>query len=192
MEVDESVAELASSLDAWLDKSLPVFSSQDRSIQSKAIDRGIAIIKELDRLKAKGMAAIRAALDEKEPVGDRSHETSLIQAFAFGARLADALHDEFLDTDGEAQVWSLLDQIVLSLQKSSSGRASLDTLLGSPDPGVRGAAGAYLIDLMPDRVIPMLQNVHAEARGQSAGFGAYWTLLSWERERKSRFNHLNK
>jgi hypothetical protein len=68
----------------------------------------------------------------------------------------------------------------------------LDTLLDHTDPGVRALAGAYLIDLLPERVSSVLRQVEKELRGRSAGFRAHWTLLAWERERKSRFNSLRK
>ena len=192
MEIDASISQLAAKLDSWLDRSLPVFSSQDTAAHGKAIRRGIAIIKEFDRLKSEGMAAITALLDRHLTVADSNRKASLIQAFELGAKLADALHDEFLDTDGENGVWRLLDKIALNLDKIGFGRASLDALFDSPDAGVRVAAGAYLIDLMPERVIPMLRDIDEAGGGKSADFGAHWTLLAWERERKSRFNSLSK
>jgi hypothetical protein len=192
MEIDGLIARLAAKLDAWLDKSLPVFSSQDSAEHGKAIRRGIAIIEEFDRLKAEGIAAIAALLSRHVTVFDSNRKASLIRAFEFGTKLADALHDEFLDTDGENLVWRLLDKIVLNLDKIGAGRASLDVLFGSPDAGVGASAGAYLIDLMPERVIPMLRDIDEAGGGKSADFGAHWTLLAWERERKSRFNSLSK
>lgn len=192
MEIDESFAELAAKLDAWLDRSLPVFASQDSAVQREAIVGGIAIIQEFDRLKAEGMTAIGSMLDKKVPVTDSDRKASLIRAFEFGARLADVLHDEFLDTDGERQVWCLLDKIVLALDKADSGRMALDGLFDNPASSVRAAAGAYLIDLVPDRAASMLREITEAERGRSAGFGASWTLLAWEREGKSRYNYLTK
>lgn len=192
MEIDGLIARLAAKLDGWLDRSLPAFSSQDSAAHGRAIRRGIAIIEEFDRLKAEGMTAITTLLNRNVTAVDGNRKASLIQAFEFGTRLADALHDEFLDTDGENDVWRLLDKIVLNLDKIGAGRTSLDILFDSPDAGVRASAGAYLIDLMPERVIPMLRDIDEAGGGKSADFGAHWTLLAWERERKSRFNSLSK
>lgn len=178
MEIDGSIAQLASKLDAWLDRSVPVFSSQDSAAHGKAIRRGIAIVQEFDRLKAEGITAITGLLNRDAAVADSNRKAALIRAFEFGTRLADALHDEFLDTDGENMVWRLLDKIVLNLDKIAPGRASLDILFDSPDPGVRASAGAYLIDLMPERVIPMLRDIDEAGGGKSADFGAHWTLLA--------------
>lgn len=190
MEADQAIAELGARLDAWFDGSAETFASQDRTAQGKTILRGVEIIRQFDRLKADGKAAISSLLDRYDAPADDEHGLSLIRAFEFGAKLADALHDEFLDTDGENEVWHLLDAIVLKLEKTGSGRAALAVLFESPDLGLRAAAGAYLIDLMPDRVVPMLRAIDEAGGGKSADFGAHWTLLAWERERKSRFNYL--
>jgi hypothetical protein len=192
MKIEESLTELSAKLDAWLDRSLPAFSSQDSATHDKRILRGIAIIKEFDRLKAQGMATVRSALNQRKPLTDGDRKASLIRAFEFGARLIDVLYDQFLDTDGGGKVWQLLDQIVLNLSKLDPGRAELEVLFDNPHAGVRAAAGAYLIDLVPQRVVPMLDGIVEAERGTSAGFRATWTLLAWERERKSRFNYLNE
>jgi hypothetical protein len=192
MQIDESITQLGAKLDGWLDRSLPVFSSEGRAGQGKAILRGVKIIEEFDRLKAEGIAAITALLNRHDPVPANERNAALIRAFEFGARLGRALYDEFLDTDGERRVWRLLDGIVLALDKVGSGRVALDVLFDNPDPGVRAAAGAYLIDLVPECAAPMLREITKAERGRSAGFGAKWTLLAWEREGKSRFNYLSK
>jgi hypothetical protein len=192
MEIDRSITQLAAKLDAWLDRSLPVFSSQDPAASGRAIRRGIAIIREFDRLKAEGIAAIQAVLNRQIPDSGSENKASLIRTFEFGTKLSDALYDEFLDTDGGNNVRRLLDQIVLNLDRTGAGRASLDVLFDNADVGVRASAGAYLIDLMPERVIPMLRDIDEAGGGKRADFGAHWTLLAWEREGRSRFNSLRK
>lgn len=190
MKADEAIAALGAKLDDWFDGNRATFSARDRAAQAKAILRGTEIIRQFDLLKADGKAAITAMIRRCDPASDRKGGASLVSAFEFGARLADVLHDEFLDTDGESEVWHLLDAIVLKLDKVGIGRGALDVLFDSADAGVRAAAGAYLIDLMPDRVIPVLRDIDDAGGGNSADFGAHWTLLAWERERKSRFNYL--
>ena len=190
MEADKAIAELGASLDAWFDGSAETFASQDRKAQGNAIHRGVEIIKQFDRLKANGKAAINILLDRSDATEDNERGLSLIRAFEFGARLGHALYDEFLDTEGKNEIWHLLDAIVLKLDKVGVGRGALEVLFDSADAGVRAAAGAYLIDLMPDRVIPMLRDIDDAGGGNSADFGAHWALLAWERERKSRFNYL--
>jgi hypothetical protein len=86
-----------------------------------------------------------------------------------------------------------MDGIVLALDAIGSGRAALAVLLDHADPGVRALAAVYLIDLMPERIVPMLRQIEEEEemRGRSARFRAHWTLLAWELDGKSRFNSLS-
>jgi hypothetical protein len=190
MELDESIIQLGAKLDEWFEGNLATFASLDRVAQSKALVRGFALVKELDRLKADGLAAVTALLSDRHALADDGRAASLLRGFEFASRLADALHDELLDTDGEAKVWRLMDAIVQALDKIGSGRAALAVLLDHSDAGLRAAAGAYLIDLMPERVVPILREIDEKGGGVSADFGARWTLLAWEREGQSRFKSL--
>jgi hypothetical protein len=191
MGIDESIIQLGQKLDAWWDRFSPMLDSEDRSAQGRALLHGFEIAKEFDRLKAEGLSTITALLDRDDPVADGERAASLIRGFEFAARLADTLHDEFRDTaDGETRVLRLMDAIVKALDTVGFGRAALAVLFDSPEPGVRALAGAYLIDLMPERAGPILRQIEEKADGSSASFRAHWTLLAWERERKSRFNYL--
>jgi hypothetical protein len=192
MEVDELIVQLGEKLDAWWARFSAMLDSDDRVAQSKALLHGFEIAKEFDRLKIEGMGAITALLNRSNWSSDDKRAASLIQGFEFGARLADTLHDEFSDTaDGETKVVRLTDAIVKNLDTIGSGRAALAALLDHPDVGVRALAGIYLIDLMPERVVPMLREINEQRQGRSAGFRAFIALLGWERERKSRFNYLS-
>jgi hypothetical protein len=192
MDIDQAIVQLGEKLDAWWDGFSQLLYSEDRVAQGNALVRGFEIAKEFDRLKADGLATITALLDRHDPVADDERAASLIRGFEFGARLADTLHDEFRDTaDGETKVVRLMDAIVIALDRIGSGRAALAVLLDHPDPGVRALAGAYLIDLMPDRVGPILRQIDETAGARSAGFRAHWALLAWQREGRSRFNSLN-
>ena len=101
---------------------------------------------------------------ERNALSDEERATSLIRGFEFGGGLADTLHDEFRDIDGETEVWRLLDRIVLDLNEIGSGRAALELLFDNPDAGIRASAGSYLIDLMPERVVPMLRRYRRKER----------------------------
>jgi hypothetical protein len=164
MELEDSVIQLGERLDGWWAKFSALLHSEDRTAQGKALLQGFDIAKEFDRLKAQGLAAITALLDHHDLAGDDEHAASLIRGFVFGARLADTLHDEFRDTaDGETKVVRLTDAMVKALDRIGSGRAALAALLDHPDPGVRVLAGVYLIDLLPERVSPILRQVEEEA-----------------------------
>ena len=192
MNVDDAIVKLAEDLDEWFKDGRSTLAVPDRLEQGRAIERGIKIVQALDRLKKQGIAAIKAKLVHANSAPGEAQVASLIDAFAFSSRLADTLHDELLDTDGENEIWRLMDSIVWTLDKTSRGRASLGLLLDNPRAGVRAAAGAYLIDLDPQRVIPILRAIDEAGGGHSADFGAHWTLLAWERERMSRFISLDR
>lgn len=192
MSSENKIAELGSRLDDWFDGNTPTFASQDRTAQGESLLRGVAIAREIDSLKRAGMAAIRAQLHGTNSDCKNARVKSLIDTFEFSSRLADTLHDELLDTDAENEIWRMMDSIVLALDEIGRGRAALDVLLNNPLTGVRVAAGAYLIDLDPERVVPILREIDEKGGGNSAYFGAHWTLLAWERQRTSRFNSLNR
>ena len=191
-EVDERIVELGAKLDEWLDGNLTTLPFQDRRTQAKALLRGFDIVKEFDRVKADGLKAITALLNRHDHVTADRRAASLVRGFEFGAKLAHSLHDELLDTDGESKVLRLMDTIVQALDKIGSGRAALALVLNHPDAGVRVSAATYLIDLMPERVVPILREIDKKGGGNSAYFTAHWALLAWEREGKSRFNYLSK
>jgi hypothetical protein len=190
MEIDQSIAQLGAELDEWFEKSSATFDSQDRAAQTEAVVRGFRMVKGLDRLKADGFAAISALLGRQDMPTNNERAAELVRGFEFAARLADTLHDELLDTEGQTKVWDLMDAIVKCLNEFGSGRAALAVLFKHPNAGVRASAGAYLIDLMPEQVVDMLGTIEESEHANCAHFRAHWTLLAWRREHKSRFNSL--
>jgi hypothetical protein len=191
MEIDQLIVQLGA-LDEWLDGNLDAFGSQDQVAQSKALLAGIQIAKDIDRLKAEGIAALAALLDGQDPIAHDERANSLIKGFEFGAKLGDTLHDGLLDTEGETKVARLMDSIVMALDKIAPGRIALAVLLDHADAGVRALAGAFLIDLIPQRAIPVLREIDQQEDDSSASFNAHWTLLAWDREGQSRFQSLKK
>jgi hypothetical protein len=191
MEIDESIAQLGERLQECFYGNVTTFASDDRQAQAEALLRGFELVKEFDRLKADGLAAITALLARQDVTTEKQRVASLIRGFEFGAKFANTLHDEIRDiADGETKVLHLMDEIVKALNTIGAGREALAVLLDHPEPGVRSSAGAYLIDLMPQRVIPILRQIEEKRDASSASFRAHWILLNWEREGKSRFNYL--
>jgi hypothetical protein len=144
---------------------------------------GFALVKEIDRLKADALIAIRVLLNPAHMSAPVEYAESLLRGFELAAKLADALHDELLDTNGETQVVRLMNEIVNVLDGIGTGRAALVVLLNKPDPSV--PAGAFLIKLMPDRVIPILREIEDKERGSSSGSNAHWTLVRWKSDKKT-------
>jgi hypothetical protein len=192
MDADQSIIQLGIKLDAWWDRFSDKLDSEDRVAQVRALLQGFEIAKEFDRIKTKAFAAIRALLDDRSACPQDKRTDYLIRGFVLGARLGDTLHDEFSDMDGETNAVRLTDAIVKDMDTIGPGRSALAGLLDHPNAGVRALAGAYLIDLMPAAVIPVLREVKVRGGATSAHFRAFWTLLAWERERKSRFNYLSQ
>ncbi len=185
METDESIARLGAKLDKWFDENRATFASENRKKQGNALLSGFPLVRELDQLKGDGLAAIRVLLNPAHMMTPVEYAKSLVRGFEFAAKLADTLHDELLDTDGETKVVQLMNKIANTLDGIGSGRAALAILLDNPNPGVRAAAGAYLIRLMPARVVPILREIEDAERGSSAGFNAHSAIIRWERESKA-------
>lgn len=183
MEIDKSIAQLAVELDAWFDANAATFNSTDRAVQGKAIRRGVTLVRKLDELKRRASTELTKLIEDRSLATRQERSNALLAGFKFGARLADTLHDELLDTEGETKVVRLMYAIVNALDEIDPGRADLATLLDDHDAGVRAYAGAYLIKLMPERVIPILRDIEEQQKANSAHFSAYWTLLRWEHEK---------
>jgi len=183
---DDAIVQLGAKLDAWLDGNLPTISSIDRVAQLKALLAGIEITKGLDLLKAKGLAAITALLDRQDAIAEDERVASLVGTFAFAAKLAATLSDELMDTNGYNKVTGLMIGIANALEATGSGRAALAVLLDNADNRVRAFAGVYLIDSMPDRVLPILRDIEEKEHGNNAHFNAHCGVLGWEQEGRHR------
>jgi len=186
VDVDELIVELGEKLDEWFDKNVSTFASEDRAAQSKGLLAGIEIAKELDRLKAKGLAAIKALLNRHDTVTEDRRIASLLRGFEFATKLAKTLSDELMDTDGFNKLVLLTNSIVDALDATGPRRAALTVLLDHPDDGIRASAGAYLINLMPDRVVPILRQIDERHDGSSANFTAHWALRDWKLKEKGK------
>lgn len=185
MNFDESIALLGEKLDAWLDSHQAAFASQDRAAWAKALLGGFAITNELDKIKAEGLAAIALLLDAQHGTPAEKRTASLVRAFSFAAQLKAALHDELGDTDAYNELVLKMNTIATTLDESPPGRAALAVLLDHAKDSVRASAGAYLVDLMSGRVVPILREIDQKGGGASAYFTAHWALLDWELKQKA-------
>ncbi|HML06640.1 MAG TPA: hypothetical protein VK430_00730 [Xanthobacteraceae bacterium] len=185
MEIDQSIVQLGEKLDGWCKDFFAMLGSKNQAARGRALLRGVAIMKELDALKARGLAAITALLARQGAMPEGERTASLIQGFEFAAKLRHTLSDELSDTDGVNKTVDLMNEIANALDASGtdargSGRAVLAVLLDHPDARVRASAGAYLINLMPDRVLPILREVREKEHANSAHFTAHWAIRGWE------------
>lgn len=186
--MEKSITELAAKLDQWFDGSMAIFASDDRASQRKAIARGYTIVKELDKLKSDGVATITSLLARQNTIPLEERSALLTRTFEFAVRLKATLKDELLDVDGANEIIALMNEIANALDATSDGRTALAPLLDHPDERVRASAGAYLliVNLMPERVVPILREIDERSEGRSADFTAHWALLDWELKQKAR------
>jgi hypothetical protein len=185
MQLDKSFAALGSDLDQWFEENSATFTSLDRMAQWGALRAGIEIQKKLDSLKAEGLAAMASLIKRSDVVPNGERTASFIQAFEFGAKLSATLYDELLDVDGFNKTVRLMNQIAKTLDAQEPGRSVLSVLLEHPDIRVRASAGTYLVDLMPEQVVPVLRKIDERQGGKSADFTAHWALLDWELKQKA-------
>lgn len=72
-----------------------------------------------------------------------------------------------------------MNAIADKLDKIPPGRMALVKLLDSTNPGVRAYAAAYLIEVAPERALPVLRQVNENERGMMAGFTAFTVLFKY-------------
>lgn len=190
MDIDEQIAALGARLDNWFDDMTARMDAGDKRGQAKEWLAGIQIPWRYDELKDRGFAILTALLNPVTIMSEDDRVAALLCGFKFAAKLEVTLYDEMMDTDAGNQVDGLMDDIVVTLAGIGSGRAALVTLLDDSDLRVSAYAGRYLIDLMPDRVIPVLQRIKKRERGFKPAFTAGMVLFTWEREHVGRFNTL--
>jgi hypothetical protein len=194
MNTEDAIAKLAEDLDEWFEEGHSTLAVPDRFAQDRAIDRGVAIVRKLEQLKTSALKALKSLIAKCASAPDSERMASLIKAFAVGAKLKSALHDELLDTDGEKKIAFLMNDIAAALDTTSQGKSALAELLDHADVRVRASAGAYLLtnNLIPDRVVPLLRTIEERSEGRSADFTAHWALLDWELKQKAAAIKSNK
>jgi hypothetical protein len=187
MNTEDKIAKLAEDLDEWFEEGRSTLAVPDRFAQGRAMDRGVAIVRKLEQLKAGAQKTLKSSIVNGVSAPDQERVASLIKAFNVGAKLAAALHDELLDTDGANKIVLLMNDIAAALDATSQGRSALAQLLDNADSRIRASAGAYLLirNLMPERVVPVLRAIDQRNEGRSADFTAHRALLDWELRQKA-------
>ncbi len=185
MDVEQSIVEVAGKLDAWWDRFSAMLDSEDRIAQGKALLQGFGIVKEFDRIKADGLSAVDALTVPQNSMTEDDRTALLIRAFSFAAKLKATLHDEMRDIDGETQI--VRQMVIMADELNTHGdQSAFAVLLEDEDSRVRASIGAYLLakNLMPERVVPVLQEIEEQKNADDAHFVASWALFRWEHEGK--------
>jgi hypothetical protein len=110
-----------------------------------------------------------------EPRNQQEHRENLLNAFKIVAGIRRTAHD-LADDELHAETSYHLRTILSGLDAiKPEGRLALSPFLDSHDLDVRACAAVELIDLMPDRAIPVLRDLAKNAAGTDAG----GTAIEW-------------
>jgi hypothetical protein len=187
MSIDDQISTFAAQLDKWfLDTAIASY-SDDEAAQFKTFVAGIKLLKQFGDLRSRGQATLATSLNHSALASERERISALLRGFERAAML-EAICGDLVDLEGMKQIDRAMDDIVVELSAISPGRTLLVPLLEHDNVRIRVFAGRYLIDLMPDRVIPILEKINKDGDGSSDGFSAFLVLQAWEVERRGRFN----
>jgi hypothetical protein len=107
---------------------------------------------------------------------DDTKAAKLLKAFARGCRLGRLWSDVMNEIPIGTRHVKKIYKIILPVLDAMGRRADLAKLLDDPDPSVRGRAASLLKETMPDRCIPILEDVYRRERFRDAGSVAMWAL----------------
>jgi hypothetical protein len=140
-------------------------------------------LSEIDReqkaIQATQMAALNSLISDqpgRDPAVEAERVSRLLRAFELVAELRRIADDVICDTDIKNQWTRHGNRIVTILDAVDPQRQRLIPLLDHPRPDVRALAGVYLMEVMPERALPVLRAVHDSYRGFSAGWTAFFVL----------------
>jgi hypothetical protein len=128
--------------------------------------------------KAAAAAAIAAGLQDAMATSDPDERTAkLLKTYELAAKTRYWAYDALGDIEAGNAAAGQVGDVLRALDAMTPGRRSaLATFLDNPDVGVRVSAAANLKDVMPDRVIPILQKIKKEESASSVGFAAMRAL----------------
>jgi hypothetical protein len=189
MSDDDPITKLALELDEWLEQNQAALSNTDEPQKAlEAYRKGAQILKSLDAQTTQCISKIQSVIDDASLKPDDARVEELVEAFKLGARFKAVLKDELGQTDTCNHIIGQLNAIATALDKIGGGRGpALAPLLDDSDLAIGATAGAYLVELMPDRVVPLLHRIADEAeRGSSAAFTAYWAYRGYELDKEKK------
>ncbi|HWW33963.1 MAG TPA: hypothetical protein VNZ23_01870 [Xanthobacteraceae bacterium] len=188
MSIDDQISAFAAQLDRWFaDFAAKLLQPGDETAEVKTRVAGLKLLKQFDELKSQGLASLATLSNFADVASESERIETLLRGFERAARL-EGISNDLQDWDGVKQIDHIMDDIVVALAAIGPGRTLLVPLLKHDNARVRVLAGRYLIDLMPDRVVPILEKIDKEGDGSSDGFSAFLVLQVWEVERRGRFN----
>jgi hypothetical protein len=135
--------------------------------------------RELKAIQSSQMATLTGLIVDRpspERAGEGERIARLLRAFELVAELRRVADDVIGDTNIKNQWTRQGNRIVTILDAVDPQRRQLIPLLKHPLPDVRALAGVYLMEVMPERALPVLRAVYDSHRGLSAGWTAFFVL----------------
>lgn len=116
-----------------------------------------------------------------EPENQQEHLENLLNAFKFVAGVRSTAEGDLADGELGAETEAHLRTIHSELDAiKPEGRLALAPFLDSHDLDVRVCAAVALLEIIPDRAVPILRNLAKNAAGTNAGS----TAIAWLRARR--------
>src|SRR5262249_32868384 len=97
MEVDQTLARLATEFVEWRLQMLYSYESMDADAQAELRARGLVIGAEADRLSAEAITSLKLLLNQQASMREDERVQALVRGIEFGSKLAGAIYDEFKD-----------------------------------------------------------------------------------------------
>jgi hypothetical protein len=183
---EDRIEQLMQELETFPDRAT---AASDLEAQQRLYLRIMEIETELKAIRSTQQAALNGLIEEKPsaaPAGEAERIARLLHAFEFAAQLGRIAGDVICDSEYSNQWTGQANRIVTVLDAVDPGRQHLIGLLDHPLPDVRALAGAYVMEVNPERALPVLRAVHASERGLNAGWTAFFPLQMYDAEQKKQ------
>ena len=187
MSIDDQISAFAAQLDRWfVDFAAKLLQPGDETAEIKTRVVELKLLKQFDELKSQGLASLATLSNFADVASESERIETLLRGFERAARL-EGISNDLQDWDGVKRIDHIMDDIVVALAAIGPGRTLLSRSSSMTTHASVFSRGD-LIDLMPDRVVPILEKIDKEGDGSSDGFSAFLVLQAWEVERRGRFN----
>jgi len=134
--------------------------------------------------KLKLLAELKTLMQEARATKDIAERISrLVEAFRFSCDLRAIGYEELADQEtgdkAQAGTFKLYDQLKAA---GPEGHAALVKLLDDPSRDVRSSVAVLLLRQMPERAIPVIEEIERTERGSDASISAGFALRCYQRE----------
>jgi hypothetical protein len=158
------------------------------AVENKDLSAQRTIIRQLAELESKlkrieasyriGLQSVMLAVGDARTPQERLEK--LLAAFGVIAWIRSSAQDDLVDDSLSDEADAQMRLVIGGLDETQpNGRKALIGYLGSHNPDQRACAAVALLDLMPDRVLPVLRDLAENEPGTNAGATALDALSKW-------------